>query len=77
MSDELWPETMPGGGLIFQSAQDAIREEQEADLAAEVLLAGDPLALLDSKLLADYVAWKQAADDADELLASIRLLPVR
>ena len=43
---------------------------------AEVVLAGDPLALLDSKLLADYVAWKQAADDADELLASIRLLPV-
>ena len=43
----------------------------------EVVLAGDPLALLDSKLLADYVAWKQAADDADDLLASIRLLPAK
>lgn len=43
---------------------------------AEVVLAGDALAILDSKLLADYVAWKQAADDADDLLAAIRLVAV-
>ena len=58
---------------------EAILEREDAAWpeTAEVVLAGDPLALLDSKLLADYVAWKQAADDADDLLAAIRLVAVK